>query len=415
MGHSCCGNHNHHKDTGEECRGQSAKASRSSIGALWITVLVVAIGAGAATMYALDQPTAAPAASAKPAGAAPPATPPAAEPMKGVVRHGRVDPIAKPTTGAPVRIATYNIENFFDNALPAGGSGGGTAVKPAAHRRAAAEAIHKINADIIALQEIESKEVLTRFRDEYLKDMGYAYVCSLDAGDGRGIEQSLLSRFPISDEKNWPGVALDAVHPNNLGNKKNPEAGKPIVLHRSPLRATVSVPAREGAKAVDITFFVVHHKSGPYYGYEREAEAAKVLSLVREFEKDHPGRPVLVLGDFNARMTESPVEIYTGGGLVSAMTGVPGGVESTEFTSHVSGRTIDHILVNAPGAAMVALDSRFVLGTLQRPEGVDWRKTQPPAGYCSDHYPVVVDLIVADSAGAPTHGLTPAVRPPTAP
>jgi hypothetical protein len=37
-------------------------------------------------------------------------------------------------------------------------------------------------------------------------------------------------------------------------------------------------------------------------------------------------------------------------------------------------------------------ETRFVLGTPQRPENADWRKTEPPAGYGSDHYPVVVDL-----------------------
>ncbi len=414
MGHSCCGNHNHNKDHGKQCCGQSTQKTRSNSTLLWVTVLAALLGVGAISAFALAQPTAAPVAPAQPAAPAKPeAAPPAApEPMKGVIRHGRAEPIAKPATGGAIRIATYNIENFFDHEVGGESSSNKTPVKPAAHRKAVADAIHKINADIIAFQEVESKDTITKFRDEYLKDMGYDHIASIDAGDPRGIEQSILSRFPIKDEKNWPAIPLEGTHPNNLGNKKNPDAGKPMILHRSPLRVTVSVPAREGAKPQDITLFAVHHKSGAYYGYEREAETTKTLSLLREFEKDHPGQPMLVLGDFNARMFEPPVEVYSKGGLVDALTGVAGGVESKEFLSHVSGRTIDHILLNAPAAAMVALDTRFVLGTPQRPEGVDWRKTDPPAGYGSDHYPVVIDLITVDSPDAPKHGLpTPRFAP----
>jgi endonuclease/exonuclease/phosphatase family metal-dependent hydrolase len=331
--------------------------------------------------------------------------------MKGVVRHGRAEPIAKPEGAGAIRIATYNIENLFDHEVPGEGSGSKTPLKPEAHRKAIADAIHKINADILAVQEIESKETLTTFRDTYLKDMGYTYIASIDAGDSRGIEQSVLSRFPIKDEKNWPRIPLAGVHPEKLGKKANPAAGKPLILHRSPLRVTVTATPGPDAKPIDITLFVVHHKSGPFFGYEREAEATKVLELVHEFEKEHPGQPVIVLGDCNARVIEPPIEIYTKGGLTDAMNGVPGGVESREFISHVSGRTIDHILLNPAAAAKVATESRFVLGTLQRPEGVDWRKTEPPAGYCSDHYPVVIDLITSESAAAPKHGLPIAKQP----
>jgi endonuclease/exonuclease/phosphatase family metal-dependent hydrolase len=423
MGNSCCGNHNHNKDHGKQCCGQSTQAPRSTATLLWAAVVVALLGVGAISMFAIGEPPAVapaqPVAPAKPAPPTPPAAPakpdaappaaPAVEPMKGVVRHGRPEPIAKPTSGGAIRIATYNIENFFDKEVPGEGSGSKTPMKPAAHRKAVADAIHKVNADIIALEEVESKETITKFRDEYLKDMGYEHIASIDAGDPRGIEQSILSRFPITDEKNWPAIPLEGTHPERLGNKKNPDAGKPLILHRSPLRVTVSIPTRGDAKPLDITLFVVHHKSGPLYGYEREAETTKTLALLREFEKDHRGRPVLVLGDFNARMTESPVEIYTKGGLVDAMASVPGGVESTEFLSHVSGRTLDHILLNTTAAAMVSPDTRFVLGTPQRPEGADWLRTEPPSGYASDHYPVVIDLLTQSppTTSVPSTGHSP--------
>jgi endonuclease/exonuclease/phosphatase family metal-dependent hydrolase len=400
MGHSCCGGHGGKEDCcrkGGDRRGQSAL--------LWGVVLaLLVVGAAVASVALADPPASTPAVQpASPAAApAPKTSEPAAKPeelTKGVIRHGRAEPIAKPA-GA-IRIATYNVENLFDSEMTPGRSELNP-VKPVEERQAVAEAIHKINADVIAMDEIESKDVVTKFRDQYLADMGYSYIASIDAGDSRGIEQSVLSRYPIKDETNWPRVPLGMNHPEKLGKKHNPDAGKPLVLHRSPMRVTITVPGSgPDAKPTDITLFAVHHKSGPYYGYEREAEARKTLELVHEFEKEHPGEMVIVLGDFNARITEPPLEVYTKGGMSDAFAGVPGGVESKEFTSHVSGRTIDHILVNGAAAAKVIPETRFVLGTPQRPADVDWRHTPPPPGYGSDHYPVVVDFHL-DSAAQQT-------------
>lgn len=403
MGKSCCGG-----GCGRGHENQPDQRCCPGAGVVIAVALVLLLSIGAAVAFASGdkQPVRAPArpapASATPA--APPVDP--ARPAKkgynaetdGVIRYGRTAALAKPP-GA-IRIATYNIENFFDKESPAGEGGSTTPAKPEAHRKAIAAVIHAMNADVLALEEVESKDTIAAFRDAYLADMGYAHITSIDAGDPRGIEQSILSRFPIKDEQNWPGVPLAGVHPDKLGKKPNPDAGKPLLLKRSPLRATVVVPAdAPNAAPTEIAMFVVHHKSGPYYSYLREAEGAKVLEFVRDYEKEHPGVPAIVLGGFNARATEKSITIYTSGGMIDAMSGVSpgaGGVESQPFMSHVSGRTIDHILVNAPAAAMVALDTRFVLGTPQRPENVDWRNTDPPSGYASDHLPVVIDLLPRD-------------------
>ena len=418
MGDSCPDNPNHH-DPAPHVHGNGCAhtpKSGSAVPLLWIVAIAALVGIGVLSMIALGQPTA-PTAPIAPIPATPPKPPAIPKPYNpatdGVIRHGRAEPIAKPVGVWAIRIATYNVENFFDAESKSDELAGSTPIKPIAHRKALADAIHKINADVLALEEVESKETITKFRDEYLADMGYTFIASIDAGDPRAIEQSILSKFPLTDEKNWPNTPLVGAHPAKLGTRANPDAGKPMILKRSPMRATVVVPADpaiKDAKPTEITLLALHHKSGPYYSYLREAESIKVLELVHDFEKLHPGANVIVLGDFNARTTEKSFQVYTNGGMIDAMTGVPGGPESPAFLSHSSGRTIDHILLNAPAAAMVALDTRFVLGTPQRPEHVDWRRTDPPAGYGSDHYPVVVDLIISKNPDMSIpRGLTPLI------
>ena len=70
------------------------------------------------------------------------------------------------------------------------------------------KSIKELDADILCLQEVESEEALRWFRDAYLADMGYEYLVSHDVGYYRGIEQSVLSRFPISNPTIWKNEDL---------------------------------------------------------------------------------------------------------------------------------------------------------------------------------------------------------------
>ena len=338
-----------------------------------------------------------------PSAAAPEAVPAPAEKPKSVRTYGVAVPKAKPP-GA-VRLATYNMENFFDPLKPGdqpgkarddASEGDAHPVKPVEERRALAATIKAVNADVIALEEVESLETLTKFRDDYLSGLGYIHIASIDAGDRRGIEQSVLSRFPIKEATNWPGMDLGGTHPAKWGRQESEWAGQPIKFARSPLKVVVEVPVGPpGAtpvKTISLTLFAIHHKSGGPGGYWREKEAAKVAELARSAAG--PGWPdsaaVAVLGDCNARLSETPLQEYVKAGFVDALADKPD--TDPVWVTHSSGRAIDHIFLSPFLAKHMVPETRFVLGTLTRPEGVDWRNTPNPPGWASDHYPVVVDF-----------------------
>ncbi len=356
--------------------------------------------AGSSLLLAVTaQPAVAP---PRPSATAPSAAPSAIDRPAGIRRFGLEEPIAKPA-GA-IRLATYNIENFFSKAgefpevtgaqPPAHLSGDGQdrvaqPIKPRAEAQNVADTIRRVDADVIALQEVGSKEDLLAFRDQFLKGLGYDHVSSIDAGDGRGIEQSVLSRFPISNESNWPKKSLEGQHPDRWGRDANENAGKPIAFARSPLRVTIDLPAADG-KTTPLTLFVIHHKSGGPGGYWREAEAQGVAKLATEFSKDHPGQPVAILGDFNCRPGDRPMSIYQQAGWSDTFE--DRNEQDPRWITHTSGRSIDCILANDALKDAVVKDTRFILGTPTRAEGVDWRNTPNPTGWASDHYPVVIDL-----------------------
>lgn len=313
-------------------------------------------------------------------------------------RFGFKDPIAR--TPGTIRIATYNVENLFDDKDDPALKGSQEDIemtKPDGQLKAVADAIKAIDADVIALQEIESKEALLWFRDAYLKDLGYAHVASIDAGDERGIEQSVISRFPITAEKSWGNAPLDAVGPAG-----SPEAGKPLTMHRSPLMVKIEVPtATTGGQPYALTLFVVHQKSGRDYGWLREAESAKFLALIREYQKSNPTSNVVLLGDFNSQPRDASYRTYVTGGLTDVFAREDTGADP-RFITHASGRIIDHILVSSTLVPEVVMPSRFVFGTTILPQGADRNAAWTWPGYASDHFPVVVDIRPVDATASDT-------------
>jgi endonuclease/exonuclease/phosphatase family metal-dependent hydrolase len=334
--------------------------------------------------------------------------------IEGVRRFGVAEaPDRRPGT---IRLAAYNVENLFDDHDDPALSDDVEDIemtKPEAHRKAVAEAIRAIDADIVALQEIESEAALLWFRDQFLSDLGYAYVKSYDAGDGRGIENSVLSRFPITNASVRLDMDLGGVHPATYGDRgaANWLAGEPLKMRRSPLFVDIQIPAgttlggeadapEKLSEPYDLTLIVVHHKSGGGSGYWREAEATKVASIIREFENDKPGRNIAVLGDFNSTPQDKVYTIYGEAGLKDVHAARPtSGAAKASAITHASGRVIDMILVNGNLWSEVVEESVFVYGTPILPEGVDYRNVLPPTGYASDHFPVVVDLVPREDRG----------------
>lgn len=292
------------------------------------------------------------------------------------------------------RLTAYNIENLFDDKddpTLTGRNDDADDTKPVHQMMAVARAIEKLDSDVICLQEIESLEALLWFRDQYLADMGYEYVISLDAGNSRGIENAVLSRFPLTNPVQWIGKELGGVHPELYGTRKNFLAGEVLAFRRSPLKLDVEVPATEDKEGYTLTLFVLHHKSGRYSQYWREAEAKMVAKLAHEIEKEHPGRAIVLLGDFNAQVSDESVKIYLRGGFHDIFANAKG--DSKSIVTHESSRRIDLVLANSAAMEYLDEDSAFVLGTAARPKGVDWRALDTFEGYASDHYPVSVDII----------------------
>jgi len=106
-------------------------------------------------------------------------------------------------------LATFNCENLFarynfDKNYDPVGKDGFTIndlafdIQDEAEKRITAEAILEVDADVIALQEIESLNVLDTFQSRYLPKMKYRYRMLVDSFDPRHIDVAVMSRYPIT-------------------------------------------------------------------------------------------------------------------------------------------------------------------------------------------------------------------------
>lgn len=326
------------------------------------------------------------------------------EPKAGtsLIRFGEP---AKPRTPGTIRVATYNLLNFFDSdpATRTHSEGDAAPIKPEGEREAAAGAIRAINADIVAIEEVESLPVVKAFVAKYLADMGYDHAVLIESEDPRGIDNAFISRFPITHSEAYGQRPLGGKQPALEGNRPNPLAGNDMMFRRSPLRADIKVPGDAFGGGDDesyaLTLIAVHHKSGRWSEYWRVAEVNGVISIIKEIEAKNPAANVVVLGDFNAQVTDAPIKAYLEGGLIDTFA-AKAAKWSPAVVSHESGRRIDMILLNKNANDEFVAESPFIFGMPARPEGADWRTTPPPEGYASDHYPVVIDLKPAKAAAA---------------
>ena len=240
---------------------------------------------------------------------------PAGEEPAGTSGAGdELAPYPQPPT--MVSIATYNVQNLFDFVDDPDHEEGEYTPNVANWSRgtynakinALAEAILWIDADIIALQEVESEAALTDLAGaiERLGGRRYQHRATSSTRDPRGIALGVLSIHPITREIGRPINETVSCAGGETLDGSRPEA-RPI--YEVNLWSDGSGSGRGGGPD-SLTLLVNHWKSRASGDYpcrvaEHQLRGARQLNtLLTTWLLDDPTRSVLVLGDFNATDSE---------------------------------------------------------------------------------------------------------------
>ncbi|MBI5610655.1 MAG: endonuclease/exonuclease/phosphatase family protein [Deltaproteobacteria bacterium] len=203
-----------------------------------------------------------------------------------------------------MRLATFNVENLFTRFRFAHGvdpddaAQHGFTSEDLRQRIAQADAkvltaklISLIDADVVALQEVEGMGTLKRFRDLYLGGrQNYPYLLAIDGNDERGIDVAVLSRLPL-------------VHARSYQHLWDVSAPKPV-FSRDCLEVDVACP-RLGVVSLYINHFKSMRDDGQDGGRARtrplrQRQCRTVMDIVRARFGPSPGDHAwAILGDFN--------------------------------------------------------------------------------------------------------------------
>jgi len=186
--------------------------------------------------------------------------------------------------GGEFKVASYNIENLFD--LQKNGSeyreyipyqNGWDQAALDKKLNNIAQVICDLNADILALQEVENTNALNLLKQR-LKRVGCEYrYHAIASQQNSAVKVALLSRFKITKSNE---ITIDRSHQS-----------------RSILQAKLSVEDRE------LTLFVNHWKSKHANGKEsKRIRYAK--ALMHQIQKLPKGSEYIILGDFNSDYDE---------------------------------------------------------------------------------------------------------------
>ena len=268
---------------------------------------------------------------------------------------------ARPGDLDGLRLASWNLENWFDKYDDPYRRDEVT--KPAyvneARQKRCAAVLRELNADVVALQEVENRFLLQEFVDTHLSDMGYQVVL-VEGNDSRGIDCALLSKLPIRavtsyQHRQFPGADGMMQH-----------------FRRDLLRVSLGAP-------FDGDVYVVHLKS--QFGDEeadivREAESAEILRIFGENGLSNPDYRAVVIGDFNEVPELPTITQLIAGGLIDPMQGT----KKYSYNQEPYLTRIDF-----------ALMTRALAGEVESADILD-ELGEHRLEACSDHYPLLVSF-----------------------
>jgi endonuclease/exonuclease/phosphatase family metal-dependent hydrolase len=275
------------------------------------------------------------------------------------------DPADAPEGPVPFRVLTWNVENLFDDVddpdkiddVP-------SPAQVSAKLEELAVVLRLVNADFVALQEVENQAILDALADE-VPELGYESRGLIDSFDGRGIDVAFMTRVPLASS---PMVTSHQGERFPL-----PDGSDEIFFTRDALEVFVEV------NQVTLGVVILHLRSMRDGGAEiREAEATYTHRIVEQ-RVESGLEHMLVVGDLNDDPGSGTYDALVGDDRLQDLTlSVPSDDRWT-FVFDRTRRQFDYQLASAGMAEF------FNEGTILHGDEVD---------DASDHQPVAMDFLI---------------------
>ncbi|MDF3045320.1 MAG: hypothetical protein K0R30_1548 [Ornithinibacter sp.] len=326
-----------------------------------------------------------------------PVTDASAASLKPTFTSGNPRP-AVPAVGGDVKVAAFNVLNYFTTltADNPNARGAATAAEFAIQKSKIVKAINTLDADVVALQEIENSVKLGEAPDEALADL----VAGLNAAAGS----------TVWDYVRTPAVLHDAAITDVIMNAiiYKPARVKPSGEAQTVVDETVWDIAREpiaqtfkyGKQFLTVVGNHFKSKSGtdptPQPGQdafndERVEQAQALLAFSKSLSVDRK-TDVYLVGDFNAYAKEDPIKVFTDAGWNDLLFTKARGQYTYTFDGELG--SLDHVITSPTASDKV---TKAAVWSINSPEwsGREYWGPAAEAGTpfrSSDHDPILVGV-----------------------
>lgn len=184
-----------------------------------------------------------------------------------------------------VKFVTYNVRNLFDNVDDPYLDDGPP--KSEKEKLALADVIRKLDADILALQEVENEAIVREVLS--IAGLGNKYNIIVGKSDGRGIACALLisKKYPVKSYNINEGETL---------------------FYRPPVEAIIEL-----LPSFSVRVFSVHYKAKMDQASQeqRKKEALRTIELTK-----NSNLPTIIMGDFNDLPESVVSQIFNDNGFI---------------------------------------------------------------------------------------------------
>ncbi|MFF2387939.1 ExeM/NucH family extracellular endonuclease [Agromyces sp. NPDC058104] len=310
-------------------------------------------------------------------------------------------PTTAPAVGGDITVASFNVLNYFTTLTSENpeARGADTAEEFAVQKAKIVKAINGLDADVVALQEIENSVALGEKPDEALADL----VAGLNAAAGAGTWKYVTTPEALHDP------AITDVITNAIIYK--PASVKPSGEAQTIVDETVWDIAREpiaqtfkhGKQFVTVIANHFKSKSGtdpsPQPGQdafndERTKQAESLLAFANELSEGRKNAVYLV-GDFNSYAKEDPIKVFTDAGWNDLLFSKARGQYTYTFDGELG--SLDHVIASPAASDRV---TKAAVWSINSPEWAGREYWGPAAETVaeasvfrsSDHDPILVGV-----------------------
>lgn len=259
-------------------------------------------------------------------------------------------------------LATYNVHDLFDTVDDPNEDEVLSAAQLARKFEQLAAVLRDVDADVVALQEVENLALLQALFDGRLADMGYHELRLIEADHIRGIDVAVASRLPLE---------FVITHQNDRWR----DGDRSFYFNPDCLEVRLVVGRQ---RVVIFINHLISKRGGAEADEVRYAVASRLRFLVDSTQRLLPGAWVALVGDFNDT-PDSPTLANARGGPPDALVDLTTLVPFDERYTYTYGgdrQMLDYILVTPDMARQALRSSTRIVHTADSRDA-------------SDHSPVV--------------------------